>query len=286
MSIHDAFKWINEADKIVIGASNGFSISEGYHIFAKNEDFKNNFGYLSNKYGFGSIIHGCFQNFNSSQVEWTFNSILFNYLYDSYNPSELMLSLKNILNSKNNFIVTSNIDGHFVKSGFDKNSIFEIEGNCLEMQCKRCCNNETYDSIALLNQMYASQNDGLIPLNLVPKCPRCNSDMMIHIEVNRNFIKGKSWIDSYNKYKDFIKERNGEKIVYLELGVGARNQLIKAPFMDMVASNKNAKYISINKGEIFIPESIYERSIGIDADITSVIMEWSKSISELKEKSL
>ena len=32
-----AQEWIAQADAILIGASNGLSIAEGYHIFANNE---------------------------------------------------------------------------------------------------------------------------------------------------------------------------------------------------------------------------------------------------------
>ncbi len=35
-----AQEWIAQADAILIGASNGLSIAEGYHIFANNEMFR------------------------------------------------------------------------------------------------------------------------------------------------------------------------------------------------------------------------------------------------------
>lgn len=35
---------LKEADAILIGASNGFSISEGLHIFADNQAFEEVFG--------------------------------------------------------------------------------------------------------------------------------------------------------------------------------------------------------------------------------------------------
>lgn len=43
--ITEAVNWIREADAVLISASNGLSIAEGYHIFADNDDFKNYFGY-------------------------------------------------------------------------------------------------------------------------------------------------------------------------------------------------------------------------------------------------
>lgn len=42
---------IRQADGVLIGASNGLSIAEGYHIFADDLWFRNNFGDFRNRYG-------------------------------------------------------------------------------------------------------------------------------------------------------------------------------------------------------------------------------------------
>ena len=57
----------------------------------------------------------------------------------------------------------------------------------------------------------------------------------------------------------------------LELGVGWRNQLIKAPFMRLAAAEPSATYITFNKGEVYIPEEISDKSIGLDGDIGSAL---------------
>ena len=50
---------LNEADAILIGASNGFSISEGLHIFADNQAFEEVFGDFKRAYGIRNILSGC-----------------------------------------------------------------------------------------------------------------------------------------------------------------------------------------------------------------------------------
>ena len=49
--IQRAAQAIREADALLIGASNGLSIAEGYHIFANNEMFRRQFGDFQQKYG-------------------------------------------------------------------------------------------------------------------------------------------------------------------------------------------------------------------------------------------
>ena len=57
---------LKEADAILIGASNGFSISEGLHIFADNQAFEEVFGDFKRSYGIRNILSGLFANFAAS----------------------------------------------------------------------------------------------------------------------------------------------------------------------------------------------------------------------------
>ena len=60
-SIGQARKAIQEADAIIIGASNGLSISEGYNIFADNEMFRQQFCDFREKFGLRNVLEVSFQ---------------------------------------------------------------------------------------------------------------------------------------------------------------------------------------------------------------------------------
>ena len=49
---------IEEADAILIGASNGLSITEGLQLFADNQAFEELFGDLKRRYGLRCILQG------------------------------------------------------------------------------------------------------------------------------------------------------------------------------------------------------------------------------------
>ena len=49
---------LQKADAVLIGASNGFSISEGLHIFADNQAFEELSGDFKKAYGIRSILGG------------------------------------------------------------------------------------------------------------------------------------------------------------------------------------------------------------------------------------
>lgn len=264
---------IKEADAVVVGASNGLSISEGIHIFAENKNFIENFGDFRDKYGFRSIIQGCFYLFPSEKEKWAFFSRMYDYFLYNGEASLVMKNLYELVKAKDFFVVTSNIDDHFRQAGFPEDRLFEIEGNSRNLQCKNGCHNKIYPGDEILSEMARVQENGKVPTDLIPKCPECGGSMQVHLEVDRNFLKGKDWQASFQAYKNFIEKFHGKKLVLLELGVGARNQLIKAPFMDITYAEENATYITLNKGGLHIPEEIAVKSIGINGDTAEVLQQ-------------
>lgn len=272
--IEQVLSKIEQADFLLIGASNGLSISEGYHIFAENSDFIKHFGDFRDKYGFHSIIQGCFYPFPFQEEKWAFFSRMYEYFLYNKEASPVMKNIYELVKDKNYFVVTSNIDDHFTLAGFPKERLFEIEGNCRYLQCSHGCHDKIYLGDEILIKMAQSQENGKVPQNLIPKCPECGGRMQVHIELDGNFLRDHSWQTSYDAYQDFIEKAHGKKIVFLELGVGARNQMIKAPFMKLTNLEENATYITFNKGsELYIPEAIADKSIGIDGDIAEVLQQ-------------
>lgn len=262
---------LNEADGILIGASNGLSISEGIHIFADNADFRDNFWDYREKYGLRSIIQGCFYPFPMEE-KWAFFSRVYSYFLYNKTASPVMKNLYELVKNKNYFVVTSNIDDHFRLAGFPPDRLFEIEGNCRNLQCSQGCHNSIYPGDSLLIKMAKNQQEGKIPQALIPACPQCGGRMQVNMEVDRNFLKGDSWQTNHQNYQKFIHDNRGKKLVLLELGVGARNQLIKAPFMKLTSLEENVTYITFNRGsDLYIPTEITDKSIGMDGDIAEML---------------
>ncbi len=121
-----AAQLIREADAVLISASNGLSIAEGYHIFANNEAFQKYFGFFHRKYGISSLIQGVFARIPEHDQ---YMKTVRKYLIEDYEGSEVMKELLSLVRDKEYFIVTSNGDTHFQMNGFDPARIFEVEGN-------------------------------------------------------------------------------------------------------------------------------------------------------------
>ena len=133
--INDAKQLIDQSDALLISASNGLSIAEGYNIFVDDDNFEKYFGHFNILYGINSLIQGVFTQIPTPDHQ-EFMRKVHQYLIDDYQKTEIFAMLKQIVNQKNYFVVTSNADTHFQLNGFNPEKIFEIEGNFdqLEMQ--------------------------------------------------------------------------------------------------------------------------------------------------------
>ena len=118
---------INDADAILIGASNGLSITEGLNLFADDAAFENLFGDFKRKYGLQCILHGMGARWPSEEEKWAFWSRLIQRYCRQYQPTQVMKDLKAIVGEKDYFIVTSNGECHFEACGFSPEKIYEVE---------------------------------------------------------------------------------------------------------------------------------------------------------------
>lgn len=266
-------KAIDNADAVLIGASNGLSISEGYNIFADNAWFQDNFGDFRNKYGIHSILEGSFYNFPSPEEKWAFSSRLISRKSYLEEPSQMMKNLHAVVGAKDCFLVTSNTEDHFVPAGFSREQVFEMEGRMTESRCASGCCEDVYENREDVLRMADAEENGLVPSELVPRCPHCGSPLTVNIADSNSFFQTRHFQKKMQDYQDFIQKYHGKNLVILELGVGWRNRMIKEPLMQLTASEPHAVYITFNKGEIYIPSEIADKSIGVDGDIAAAMGE-------------
>lgn len=264
-------KQIENADAILIGASNGLSISEGYNIFAEDNWFRENFSDFRSRYGIHSILEGSFYHFPSEETKWAFSSRLISRKCYQEEPSRMMKDLHDLVSGRDCFVVTSNTEDHFVPAGFSREQVFEMEGRMTQSRCASGCCEDVYENREDVLRMAEAEKDGLVPSELIPRCPRCGSPLTVNFADSQAFFQTSHFQKKMQEYQNFVRKYHGKSLVILEFGVGWRNRLIKEPLMQLTASEPNAFYITFNKGEIYIPDEIAGRSIGVDGDIAEAL---------------
>ena len=269
-SIATAKQEIENADAIVIGAGAGLSTSAGFSYSGKR--FEENFPDFIEKYGFSDMYSAGFYPYDTLEEYWAYWSryILINRYKDA--PKSVYGDLYNLMQDKDYFVLTTNVDHCFQKAGFDKSRLFYTQGDYGLWQCSKPCHDKTYDNETVVKKMAAEQKNMRVPSELVPHCPVCGAPMSMNLRADDTFVEDEGWHAAAERYRSFLLRHNGMKVVYLELGVGGNTPgIIKYPFWQMTHDNPNAVYICINLSEAYAPAEIRHQSICIDDDIGKVI---------------
>lgn len=221
-TIQEAQELLDQADAILISASNGLSISEGFNIFTDDDNFKKYFGDFREQFGITSILMGV-QVHLPDEARKKFNQLLRQYMIEDYKGSPQFQQLLQIIGKRDYFVVTSNADHHFQINDFDDSKIWEIEGDFFDRR-----------------------------------------------------MRDAHWDKQQQAFQKFVESHANEQVVQIELGIGAANQLIKAPLMSMVAKNPKWSFLTINlPGQINIPEEIENQSLALTGDLAQIIKKLS-----------
>lgn len=271
-----ASTYIKNADYILIGAGAGLSSAAGLTYSGKR--FEENFKEFIDKYGMTDMYSAGFYPFPSEEARWGYWS-KHSYI-NRIEPEGLPLyrQLLKIIESKDYFVLTTNVDYQFQKSGFDESRIFAIQGDYGLIQCMHGCHNKTYDAIEMFNQMNQAVKDCLVPSYMVPKCPVCGGPMTMNLRCDQYFVEDEKWNIAADYFDKFLKTIKNKKIVLLELGVGFNTPaIIRFPFEKMMRENNNATLVRLNLDEAIVPKNFGKRAVGINEDL-------NKSISDLLER--
>ena len=263
-------KALDRADAVIIGAGAGLSTSAGFTY--GGERFKANFADFIDKYGFSDMYSGGFYPFPSPEEHWAYWSryIFINRYQDA--PKPVYDDLLKLVQDKDYFVITTNVDHCFQKAGFDKKRLFYTQGDYGLFQCSEPCCRETFDNEAVIREMVRRQENMRIPTELVPHCPHCGKPMTMNLRCDDRFVEDDGWHEAAERYSNFLRTRKGQKILFLELGVGYNTPvIIKYPFRQMTAKDPNAVYACINYGQADCPDEIQKQSICIDSDIGQII---------------
>ncbi len=261
-----------DADAVVIGAGAGLSTSAGF-VYS-GERFEQHFSDFAEKYGLRDMYSGGFYPYNTQEEFWAYWSryIFVNRYMDA--PKPVYNYLLKLVESKDYFVLTTNVDHCFQKAGFDKNRLFYTQGDYGLFQCSEPCCQETYDNEAAVRSMMEQQSGMRVPAELLPRCPHCGRPMTMNLRADDRFVEDEGWHAASERYSDFLRRHEGMKTLFWELGVGYNTPvIIKYPFWQMTAKNPKSTYACINYGEAVCPQEIKKQSVCIDKDIGLVLQD-------------
>lgn len=278
---------IETADAIVIGSGAGLSTAAGFTY--TGERFEQYFQDFAGKYGFKDMYSGGFYPFETPEETWAYWSryIYINrYMHVDNGTYKMLVKL---FDSRESFIISTNVDHQWQVAGWDKQRLFYTQGDYGLWQCSKPCHNKTYNNEEIVRRMVLAQgytiveNSALVPpedskplmsvpSDLLPHCPICGRPMGMNLRADDTFVQDDGWDAAAGRYQEFMDKYQKSRVLHLELGVGFNTpSIIKYPFWRMTYQNSKAIYACINYGEAAAPQEIANRSICIDGDIKEML---------------
>ena len=195
---------IQNVEAIVLGAGSGLSTAAG--LTYSGERFQKYFFDFAKKYPIRDIYSGGFFPFESPEEFWAWWSrhIYFNRYIDA--SSDVYGNLKKIVEGKDYFVLTTNVDYQFQRAGFAKERLFYTQGDYGLFQSSRPTVAKTYDNQEIVEKMLEAQgfvrdNVGIfqlpedkklkmsIPTELIPICPDDGLPMTMNLRADENFVE-------------------------------------------------------------------------------------------------
>lgn len=145
-----ARKAMAAADYVLIGAGAGLSAAAGLDYGGMR--FKREFSEFIERYGFTDLYTSSFYDFPTEEERWAYWAKHIDFARFVPPAMKLYRDLFRLVDGKEYFVITTNVDGQFRKGGFASDRLFEVQGDYAYLQCACGCHPERYDDKSWLNK--------------------------------------------------------------------------------------------------------------------------------------
>jgi NAD-dependent SIR2 family protein deacetylase len=275
--IEAAARALAESDHILIGAGAGLSAAAGLNYLDLRlfQDWYPQFARLGYGNIWDAITHHWAPNDANRKRFWAFWATHIQRIRYDAEPGKPYLDLQRLVKGTSHFVITTNVDGQFVKAGFDPNGMFTPQGDYAMFQCSRPCSKVLYENCEMVGRILANLDESKLQAHEedIPRCPHCGDYLERNLRRDDHFVE-EPYMVKHRDYADFVNRSAGEKMVLLELGVGFNTPgIIRWPFEQIASRHSHATLIRVNIEDCRIPGVITAKSIVFKLDIAQVIQD-------------
>jgi len=142
------------------------------------------------------------------------------------------------------FVVTSNVDGQFQKSGYRDDQVLEVHGSIHHLQCLAPCTHAIWD-----NREEIPVDEATMRASHIPQCPRCGGVARPNILMFGDW----SWLADRTRgqemrFDSFCAQHRGEPLAVIEMGAGTAIPTIRHT-SEQLGQAAKATVIRINPRE-------------------------------------
>ncbi len=269
---------IADADRVLISAGAGMSVPAGinYHDQRKFAQLFPGLVKKGYRMQYELITRHAVDNRRgwTAAVKWDYLATHVNYVYYQIQNDETYRKLYSLVQDKNYFVMTTNVDGLFVQNGFDKDKVYTPQGSFSRIQCLQRCTEQTWDAKPIIDRILSHIDPQTQEVNnpaCLPVCRNCGGDVFMNVRGGSWFIDQpyQAQLAALNRWIETI---GGAKITVLDIGTGFNTPgVVRRPAENIVEQNPGGSLIRINLNHYDIPKEIQSKSISIKGDVSEFI---------------
>ena len=262
-------KLIAEADSIIIGAGAGLSTAAGLQY--SGEEFEHYFHPWMERYGIKDLYSSSFYPFKTEEELWACWAM--HIWYARYSPEAMPLyrKLLDVVKDKNYFVITTNVDGQFEKSGFDKERIFATQGDYALFQPKSGFPKQTWSNREWVEQVLPLIKDCRIPTEMIPHTSD-GKPVSMNLRCDDTFVEDAHWQEQCERYQDIVSYNSDKRLLLLEFGVGFNTPvIIRFPFERMAAQFQQTTLVRFNRDYPQLTTEGVKHFIPFTEDLTEIM---------------
>lgn len=263
--------WLDESDRILIGAGAGLSAAAGYD-YGDSERFADLFPAMV-RLGFRARYELIGQPLPPALL-WGY---WFTHVADirySTGPNELYQRLRALVANREHSVTTSNVDALFARNGFDTARIFTPQGDYGRMQCTSPCTRQTWDTRPFLERALQSFDPATGTIRdpeAIPSCPQCGGAMFLNVHADASYIAD-PYLPAGRAVEHWLGQRPDERLLVLDIGSGFNTpSVIRWPMEQITHALPGARLLRVNPEHPEVHPKIADRSLSFAGSIIDLL---------------
>jgi NAD-dependent SIR2 family protein deacetylase len=263
--------WLDSSESVLIGAGAGISADAGVD-YTDEASFAKKYPEL---YRLGYRNKLMMMGVTDLPQELLLGYYLSHAAEVRFGPVDMAIykTLLSLVEKKDAFVLTTNVDALFVRHGFPAERTFTPQGDYAFYQCLTPCSQDIYPLEPVLEEYLPliDKQTGSLPKGRYPVCPRCGGNIYLNVRGGRWFVE-RPWMEGEERFNRWIGNLAGKKLLVMDIGSGLSTPMwVRWPCERLTKLTQEAHLVRINQDYPEVPPDLRDRSLSFQAKASEVL---------------
>jgi NAD-dependent SIR2 family protein deacetylase len=256
---------LGAADHVLVAAGAGMSVDAG-HDYDDEASFVARYPVVA-RLGLRCRYHTFGYPWPSEAVQWGWIARHLEETRFSPPPDPSPYEhLRELTAKHDRFVLTSNADDLFERTGFDRDRIFTRQGSYARLQCLAPCSDATWSSEAWYREARPAidlATETITDPARIPRCPRCGGAVMLNVRGGDWFVEA-PYEPQAERFGAWLAGAARGRLVVLDVGTGYNTPgVVRWPAERIVADHPRAHLVRVNLRHPATPLALGDRGLGV-----------------------